>query len=101
MTPLVTKPAALAADLAASRRAGFTLPQPFYTDPELFDLDLQQVFFRHWLMAGHVGRLPGSYFLYEIGGESLIITRDRDGRVHALWNVCRHRGSRLCTNPEG
>jgi Rieske 2Fe-2S family protein len=98
-----TTAAARAAELAASRRPGFTLPQAFYVDPELFGLDLERVFFRRWLMVGHVSRLPepGCFFLYEIGPESVIVTRDRQGEVHALWNVCRHRGSRVCTSPEG
>ena len=92
-----------AAALAAGRRPGFSLPQPFYTDPDLFREDLERVFFRHWLMAGHVGRLPepGCYFLYEVGDESVIVARDPGGEVHALWNVCRHRGSRVCREPDG
>lgn len=91
------------AELAAKRLPGFTLPQGFYTDAALFEHDLERIFFRHWLLAGHVARLPkpGSYFLYEMGDESLIITRDGNGVVHALWNVCRHRGSRVCGVAEG
>src|SRR6266571_3425753 len=92
-----------AAKLAAARRPGFSLPQPFYTDSDLFGWDLERVFLSHWIIAGHVVRLPepGSYFLCDIGGESIVVIRDRDGAVHALWNVCRHRGSRVCRTPEG
>ena len=43
----------------------------------------------------------GSYFLFELGGESIILVRGRDGEIRALANVCRHRGSRLCTAPAG
>lgn len=90
-------------DLIARRRPNFSLEQPFYTDPAIFQRDLERVHYRNWLMAGHVSRLPesGSYFLYEIGSESLIITRDRDNQIHGLWNVCRHRGSRVCRESEG
>lgn len=91
------------AELAAAAQPGFSLPQPFYTDAEIFERDLERIFFRQWLMAGHVARLPkpGSYFLYEIAGESIIVIRDRDNEIHALWNVCRHRGSRVCSDEEG
>jgi phenylpropionate dioxygenase-like ring-hydroxylating dioxygenase large terminal subunit len=90
-------------ELTGHYRPGCTLPQPFYTNPEFFERDLERIFFRHWLPAGHVARLPkpGGYFLYEIAGESIIITRGRDDEIHALWNVCRHRGSRICSAPEG
>lgn len=90
-------------ELIAGHQPGFTLPQPFYTDPAIFERDLERIFFRHWLLAGHVAQLPepGSYFLYEIAGESIIITRDRHNEIHALWNVCRHRGSRICSAPSG
>ena len=75
-----------AAELATSRRAGFTLPQGFYNDAALFEHDLERIFFRHWLLAGHVGRLPkpGSYFLYDMGGESL-------AEVHATATPARDR----------
>ena len=93
MTQTQQSSSSLAA-LISSRQPGLTLPQAFYTEPALFEQDLDKIFFRHWLMAGHVGRLPEpcSYFLYEIGNESVIITRDRVGdsrrerdtfRVHA------------------
>lgn len=91
------------AAMAQQRRPGFSLAQPWYTDEDIFQRDLDRVFLRNWLLAGHVGQLPepGSYFLYEIGTESLIVTRNRDDEIHALWNVCRHRGSRVCSAKEG
>ena len=89
--------------LAAARQPGFTLAQPFYTDAGIFEHDLERVFFRHWIMLGHISRLPtaGSYFLYDIGNEQFIVTRDAHDDVHVLWNVCRHRGSRVCISEEG
>lgn len=89
--------------LAASHRWGFCLPQPFYTDREIFDWDVERVFFRNWLLTGHISRIeqPGQYYLYEVGGESIIISRGSQGEVRAVFNVCRHRGSRVCDKPEG
>lgn len=91
------------AEVLARRRTAWSLERPFYTDPEIHALDLRVVHARHWLFAGHVAELPetGSWFLFGIGEESLIITRDGDGAIHALFNVCRHRGSRICLEPAG
>ena len=91
------------AELIAGYRPGFSLDAGFYTDPAVYEKDLAEVFFRHWIYAGHASRLPeaGSYFLFELGGESIILVRGRDGEIRALANVCRHRGSRLCTAPAG
>ncbi len=52
-----------------------------------------------WLMADHESRIPdpGDYFAFEYGrSDSIIILRDDAGAVRAYYNVCRHRGSRLC-----
>ncbi len=89
--------------LIAAHRPGWTLAQPFYTDPAIFERELDKVFTPAWLYAGHVSRIPnrGDYFLYEIARDSLIILRGDDGQVHALANVCRHRGSRICVEPTG
>jgi Rieske 2Fe-2S family protein len=56
-----------------------------------------------WLFAGHSCQIPepGDYFLYDVGEDSVIIVRDDDGLVHALYNVCRHRGSIICETSEG
>ncbi|MCI0537052.1 MAG: aromatic ring-hydroxylating dioxygenase subunit alpha [Verrucomicrobiales bacterium] len=90
-------------ELIAAHRPGWTLQQPFYTDPAIFDLELEKIFLRSWLFAGHVSQIPrrGDYFLYEIARESMIIIRGDKDHVHALVNVCRHRGSRVCVEPSG
>jgi Rieske 2Fe-2S family protein len=90
-------------ELIVARRPGFSLEQPFYTSESVFQEDLKRVFFRHWLFAGHASRMskPGDYFTLELGNESIIIIRDDELQLHALWNVCRHRGSRICTESEG
>jgi Rieske 2Fe-2S family protein len=90
-------------ELIKARRPGFSLAQSFYTSEVLFQEDIKRVFFQHWLFAGHASRLPenGRFFTLELGNESIIIIRDDKSELHALWNVCRHRGSRICTEPEG
>lgn len=89
--------------LAASRRIGHTLEQAFYTDEEIFRRDLEQIFGRCWLYAGHVRQIPakGDFFVYEVANESILVTRGSNGQIHALFNVCRHRGSKVCLESKG
>jgi Rieske 2Fe-2S family protein len=89
--------------LMSQRRPGWSLERPFYTDAGIFATDLERIFMRQWLFAGHTSqvRKPGDYFTFEIGNESIIIIRGQDEKVRALFNVCRHRGSRICTEPSG
>jgi phenylpropionate dioxygenase-like ring-hydroxylating dioxygenase large terminal subunit len=93
----------LLADLIARQPADHSLLQAFYRDPAIFREDLRRMLFRHWLCVGHASRVPdpGDYFLYEVAEESVIVVRGRDGQLRALVNVCRHRGSRVCTQASG
>ncbi len=82
---------------------GHALPRAYYTDPAIFEQDLERMLLRHWFCAGHASSLrnTGDYFLAELGRESMIVSRAADGTVHALLNVCRHRGSRVCVTRSG
>ena len=57
---------------------------------------------RSWLMAGVESDIPeeGDYFLFDVGDESIIVTRAPEG-VRAFYNVCSHRGSRLLFEERG
>jgi len=82
---------------------GETLPARYYTDPAVFTDELERFFCQSWVCAGRADQIPnpGDFFLREIGDESIIINRDNSGKVHAFYNVCRHRGTRICTAAEG
>ncbi len=82
---------------------GHALEREFYTDPRIFELDMQRVLLRHWFCAGHVRSVsrPGDYLVVDLGSESVIIIRTQQGEIKALLNVCRHRGSRICTARSG
>ena len=79
-----------------------TLPARYFTDPDYFRRELEAFYFHRWIGAGRTEFIPkaGDYFLREIGGESVIVVRGA-GAVNAFYNVCRHRGTRLCTEIEG
>jgi Rieske 2Fe-2S family protein len=80
-----------------------TLPRRFYTDPAFYRAELDRFYFTRWICAGRADQIPhpGDYFVRTLADESIIITRDGSGAVRALFNVCRHRGTRLCEQPEG
>lgn len=79
------------------------LPPWAYSNPELFELERELLFRRHWQLAGHVSNIPGpgDFFCFDIVGERALIIRGRDGQVRAFHNVCRHRGSRVVAEPQG
>jgi Rieske 2Fe-2S family protein len=87
----------------ASRIPGFSLPQELYTDPEMFKLDMQLVYYRDWVFAGHACEVaaPGDFFTLQIGDYPLIVTRDQNGKVHCHHNSCRHRGFKICDAAHG
>ena len=80
-----------------------TLSARYYCDPAYFAAEMEQLFFRRWFAAGHVSSIeqPGDYFLCQLGAESVIVTRNDEGLVQAFFNVCRHRGTRLCEAATG
>ncbi|HLK60797.1 MAG TPA: aromatic ring-hydroxylating dioxygenase subunit alpha [Chthonomonadaceae bacterium] len=80
-----------------------TLPGSFYTSPERFREEQERIFLQHWICVGREQRIPdpGDYFVCTMGTESVVVVRGRDGIVRALYNVCRHRGTRICEEAEG
>ncbi len=75
-----------------------TLPGEDYCSPEIYWLDCDRIFHRQWFYAGRAERVDhvGDRLLVDVGGESILVVRDREGELHAHYNVCRHRGSQLC-----
>lgn len=86
-----------------SAKGAKTLPREYYTSGAIFRREMEVIFSQRWLYAGHISQVPasGAFFLFEIDNESLIILRDRQDEVRAFYNVCRHRGARLCTQARG
>jgi phenylpropionate dioxygenase-like ring-hydroxylating dioxygenase large terminal subunit len=80
-----------------------TLPAAYYVDADYFAREMAALFGRMWICAGRAEQVerPGQFFIREVLGESIIVTRAPSGRVHAFYNVCRHRGTKLCTDHEG
>ena len=94
------------ADLERTRGAfgeARTLPGEVYSSEDVLRLEQRGIFAREWLCVGREADIPkaGDWFLKEIAGDSVIVTRDAEGVINAFYNVCRHRGSRLLDEPQG
>src|SRR3984893_5983823 len=90
-------------ELIRRHSPGCALERQFYTDPRIFESDMDRILLRHWFCAAHVASVPrpGDFVLVDLGAESVIVVRAADGEIRALVNVCRHRGSRICTARSG
>ena len=85
------------------RRGSHTLPGEYYVSDAILAEEGERIFARAWHCVGRVSRVaePGQYFLGTIAGESIIVLRDRKGELRAFFNVCRHRGTRICREEAG
>ena len=74
-----------------------------FTDPAIYQLELEQIFARCWLYLAHESQIPnpGDYIAANMGEEQILVTRDAQGRVNAFLNSCRHRGNRVCRADQG
>jgi glycine betaine catabolism A len=74
-----------------------TLAQQYFVSDEIFRQEQEQLFSKQWILVGHQSQIVrnGDYFVAEVNRESLIVIRDKNGRIHGFFNVCRHRGTRL------
>jgi choline monooxygenase len=71
------------------------MPGPFYTSPEYFEFEREELFRKQWICVGHVGEIPvsGDYFTTDLIDEQLLIVRESPTTVRVMSNVCRHRGN--------
>jgi len=74
-----------------------------YSDPEIFEAEMERIFGRAWLYVGHVSQVPnpGDYVTTELGRQPMVMTRHHDGAVHVLINRCTHRGAKVVNERRG
>jgi phenylpropionate dioxygenase-like ring-hydroxylating dioxygenase large terminal subunit len=98
MAPLATLPTACDALIEDDRVHG-----SLYTDPAIYQAELERVWYRTWVYVGHVSEVaePNDYVLKSIGPQSVIMTRDKQGEIHLLLNRCSHRANLVCDAPKG
>nr|WP_315242910.1 aromatic ring-hydroxylating dioxygenase subunit alpha [uncultured Albidiferax sp.] len=73
------------------------------SDPELYELEMERIFGKTWVLLGHDSEIPasGDFMVRDLGSDSVIVSRDKAGEVHVLLNVCSHRGMRVSTLDAG
>src|SRR5579859_3938293 len=85
------------------KQGAHTMHAEYYTSPAILAEERVRIFGRQWNCVGRATQLrhAGDYIVRDLAGESLIIVRGRDGVLRAFFNVCRHRGTRICTEASG
>jgi len=80
-----------------------TMPRERYTSETILAEERERIFARGWNCVGRSSRLAaaGEFIVREVAGESIIVLRDRAGKLRAFFNICRHRGTRLCREESG
>jgi Rieske 2Fe-2S family protein len=80
-----------------------TLPGEYYASEGILREEMDRLFARSWNCVGRASRLekPGDYFLATVAGESILVLRDKQGTPRAFFNICRHRGTRICREESG
>src|SRR5579863_7243524 len=79
-----------------------TLPSSWYYSEEIHRRERERIFFREWICALRDEELPepGDFRVLDVAGESILLVRNRQRTLRAFYNVCRHRGTRLCRTDE-
>lgn len=72
-------------------------------DREIYDLEMERIFGKTWLLLGHESEIPnsGDFMVRDMGADQVIVNRSTDGNVNVVLNVCPHRGMRVCTTESG
>ncbi|MFO0851724.1 MAG: SRPBCC family protein [Gemmataceae bacterium] len=80
-----------------------TLPNTWYTDPRVLEIERKAVFGASWQCVGRREQVaePGQYLTADIAGEPVLVVRGEDGTLRGFFNVCRHRAAPLLTEPCG
>ena len=90
-------------ELLNNQQEDWSLDQKFYKDKSIFDLEKHNIFYNSWIFIGHESQIPnkGDFFVYKLLDEEIIVLRNKENKVKAFFNVCRHRGSRVCLEEKG
>jgi phenylpropionate dioxygenase-like ring-hydroxylating dioxygenase large terminal subunit len=80
-----------------------TVHRSIYTDPEIFNLEMERIFDRTWVYLAHLSEVkePGDYKTTVIGRHPVIVSHLGDGTISILVNRCRHRGATVCQHELG
>lgn len=79
------------------------LDRRMFSDPEIFDLEMKEIFGRAWLFLCHESQIPkrGDFFEAPMGSDNVLVVRQKDKSIKAFLNTCAHRGNAVCRSEEG
>ena len=92
---------------SAETLASFVQParvhRSLYSDPAIFDLEMERIFGAAWIYVGHESQVkkPGDYFATFIGKKPVVLVRDAEGEIRVIHNQCAHRGALVVANDKG
>jgi choline monooxygenase len=91
---LVSEPVADLESVSESLAEGYSLPYSWYSDPEVFHFEMDNIWRRSWHVAGPLEKVssPGDHLVCEASGVPIFVVRDSKGDLRAFVNICRHRG---------
>ena len=74
-----------------------------YTDPQIFELEMERVFGHTWLYVGHESQVAnvGDFFRTTLGTQPVVMSRAEDGEICVIYNRCGHRGAIVCNEAKG
>ncbi len=80
-----------------------SLPARDYYDPEIYDKELENIWYRNWVFACRADELEsrGDYVSVTIGTQNIFLVKTADDLIKGYYNTCRHRGSLLCSEATG
>ncbi len=75
----------------------YTLPSRYYTDPAIYELEKERIFYRSWMYLCHASQVPepGDYLAGAVIDQGVFVVRDRNGDLRGFHNVCQHRAHQL------
>ena len=79
------------------------IPGKRYTDQNLFDLEMEKIFFKSWLMVFREDEIPnpGDYKIWDKLGRDILVVRQKDNSIKAFYNTCMHRGAPVVRDKKG
>ncbi len=79
------------------------LPAGRYTDQRFYELEMEHIWQKSWLLAAHIDELPepGCFRLWDNLGQPVVLVHAESGNINAFYNTCRHRGAPIVTETEG
>lgn len=80
-----------------------TIPAFIMGDQNVYKLEQEKIFMKTWLLLGHESEIPnpGDFMTRDLAGYSVIVSRNQDGTIRAFYNMCTHRGMKLCRADKG